>query len=97
VPHGIWWSRIGIVVVGAGRDRAGDERVRVIHEHLDPHGPGPGGGRGVPLVVVRLAEEERRSLDRQPDHAAEIPQHGRPQRLAVPPGGRAGVGHRQHH
>ncbi len=45
--------------VGSGRHGAIDEAVRVIDEHLDPDRPRANSGRGVPAVVLGLAEEER--------------------------------------
>jgi hypothetical protein len=50
-----------------------------------------------PAVVRGFAEEERGSLDGQPHDAAEVPQLGGSQSRCVPPRGRRGIGHGEHH
>src|SRR5205085_451049 len=60
--------------VGACPYGRGHEGVRVVDEHLDADGAGPERGGGVPAVALRLAEEQRGSLHRHPDDAAQVPQ-----------------------
>jgi hypothetical protein len=60
--------------VGSSRHGAFDEAIRVIYEHLDPDRSRAKDSRGVPAVVLRLAEKERATGNGQPHHAAKVPQ-----------------------
>src|SRR5437870_8470622 len=66
------------------RDRALDERVGIVDEHLDSHGRGAYLDRALPAVARRLREEERGTFDRQAHDRAEVPQLRRAHRTLVP-------------
>src|ERR1022692_5213892 len=59
--------------VGSSRHGALDEAVRIVDEYLDPDRSRAKGSRGVPAVVLGLAEKERGTGNSQADHATKIP------------------------
>src|SRR6266542_941758 len=74
-----------------------DETVWVVNEDFHPHRSRTTRGRSVPAVVRRFAQEEWGSLDGEPHDAAEVPQFDGSKALCIPPRGRGGVGHGEHH
>ena len=77
LPVNAPWPLVIADLVGAavrpGCNGMFDEAVWIVHEHLDAHGPGAGGCRGVPAVVRWFAQEERCARNGQSDHAAYVP------------------------
>src|SRR5215475_11180888 len=83
--------------VGSEGNGTLDEVVRIVDEHLDAYRSGAGHIRCIPPIVFGLAEKDRRALDAQPDHAAEVPELRGAERLRVPLRSGGGIRDREHH
>ena len=72
--------------VRAGSDSAGDERIGVITEDLDPDRGATKRSRVPEPAAGRFVQKERRPFDLQADNAAKTPELGRTKRVFIPVG-----------
>jgi len=78
-------------------NRAGDEPIWVIAEHLDACGRHAKLTRRLPVIICRLSHEEGCPRDFEAHNGAEIPKLNCPERSLVPSDRLRGIGNRNHH